>query len=360
MKATTNRKALAAAVKSVVVPAGTSRVDVLSGLHIEADAKAGVLTLTSTNLDLTVTLDVEATITEPGVVVVPADRFVRFLAACDSESAAVDQADGVVKVICGDSDVALRTLNAEHWPKSITAEGDSVVLPAEDLHRIARIIYATEQDTKLKAQHPSRWIVHLNGKRAECTDTFRCAVAGLTVDLPEACVPVDVIRRVAESVRATETEAVTVTVDGRQATFATDRQSWTTRLVLVEFPPLDRLLATEPPNVLRLTTSELLDALDRVAVVDGEQRLVTLTPDGGKVIVSNSGKDVGEATSIVPCTGEFDEAIVFMRSYLADLLKAHDEETIEIRLGPTGRHPIMVRSSDSRLAHMTMPTRVGV
>lgn len=363
MKVTTDRKALAAAMKAVVVPDG-SRIAVISsmhlGVHLAADAKAGVLTLTSTNLELTITVDVPAEVDTEGTAVLPADRFGKFIALCDSERARVDVGEGTASISCGDSDLTLRTMSVDHWPKAEPVDAAGVLLDRADVARIGRITYAVDPEgLKARLTNPARTGVHLRPGRAETTDTFRMAVAALDADLPDVLVPVEVMRRVVDGFERLDVDELVVAADERRVTFATDTMSWTTQLIADAFPDLDAFIGREQPHSLRLVTSELLDALERVAVVDGNtHRHVVLTPDGGKVVVANGTKDIGSAAVLVSCTGDFEATICFDRRFLTALLKAHDEDVITLEL-QSPRHGMQVRSQDARLLHLLMPVPPG-
>lgn len=356
MKLTANRKALVAAIKATVVPTGTARLEVLAGIHISADKKTGV-TLTSTNVDLTITGDVAADVEKNGTAIVYADRLVKFLSTGGADTATIAVDAGQVEISCGTSVLTLRSLPIEAWPKCTLADGESLFLTSQDVARIGRILYAAKMDRKDQANRPALYSVHFNGNRVECTDSYRLAVASVSVDLPDVLVPVDVMQRVVKSVASTDAEGVTVVCDGHQVTFGTDTTSWTARLIPLDYPKIDTFLGMTPPHKVRLTTGDLIDALDRVSVVDGDLRTVKLLPGDGSVTVASSTMDVGEASDVVSCTGEFGvDKISFKSPLLRELLTAHDEETVTLELTDSLK-ATQVRSSDSKLVHILMPVR---
>lgn len=202
--------------------------------------------------------------------------------------------------------------------------------------------------------------VQMKGRRAACTDRYRLAFAGVTVDLPEATVPVEVMQRV---LAAADGEPCTIVADDQHITFGTATMSWTSTLIIGDYPNVDTYLGLDPPRSLQVQTTELDAALKCVAAVDAEDKksepLIRVTPDGGKAVVSNRGVDIGEASSVIACTGDLDFPVSFTRRFLADLLRAHGEESVTLELTDALKF-VQVRSADAKLVHLLMPCRVTV
>lgn len=356
MRFTADRKALAKAVKDVIVPPVNTHITVLHGIHIEADRKAGVVTFTSSNLDLTCTEDVRADVDNGGVAIVPAKVLGAFLNNGPADLVTFELGDGTLTATCGESVVTLRTHDVEHWPKALTVTGDAVVLSVADVRRIGSVLFAADPDRT----QPILNKVHFHDHHAEATDRYQLAIASLEATLPDVCVPIEVVRRV---VAGTD-EDVVLTVDDRHACFASGDRTWTSTIAALDFPTVDRLIVEKQPVKFRFTTGELVDALKRMRLLDEDDpkkdRVVILTPDGGKVLLSHKVQDVGEVADMVPCTidGEPPTRLAVGLAYFTELVAEHDEETITVELTDALK-PLQVRTSDARHVSLLMPVRVS-
>lgn len=351
MRFTADRKTLAQAAKSVIVPPANTHIAVLHGIHIEADRTADVVTLTGSNLDLTCTVDVRCDVDNGGVVIIPAKLLAGFLNNGPAELVTIETGDGDVTLTCGESVATVRTLDAEHWPKSLTVDTEHITLSAADVRRIGSVLFAV--DTKNEAKKAYLTGVHLADKRAEATDSYQLAVAALDATVPEMIVPAEVLRRVLAAVAGAD--EILLQADGQHATFSSDTQTWTTTLLAAEYPNVGRFLGMEPPIKLRFTTGELLDALKRIDLLEEQAGSVTFVPDGGKVVLTRR-TDVGEVTDVVPCTVDGDPPSHFSANlrYFAEVVAEHDEETLTLELTDALK-PMQVRTADARHVSILMP-----
>lgn len=359
MKITANRKALAAALKTATVPAASGHLAILGGLHLEA-FKGGKLTCTGTNLDLTVTLDIDADVTVPGVVILPGRLFAGLVdkAASDTITLIVEHEHATIEA--GKTVATLRTLRVEDWPKVHTADGERFELHALDVERLSHVLHAVQTDAKKLSGRPALGGVHFAGNTAEATDSYRLAIAQLGCeDLPGRIVPLDVINRVVKA----SPGGVTLTFDNRSVTFdsADSNTTWTSTLIPAEFPKTEQLIRKESKHALTVNRHVLADALSRVRLLaDGDEtHPVDLTPEGMLLRLSATSVDVGDIYDEVACTGDWGQPIRFHDRYLADLLANHDGDEITFELDDPLK-PVQCRTSDWRLTLLIMPVRIDV
>lgn len=370
MLATASRRALADAAKAAIVPTRNAHQAILSGLHVEADAVSGVVTLTSTNLDLTCTVDVRAEVETAGAVVVPAAKVADFFARTSGELVEL-RLDGDLEMSCGEATISLRTFDVTAWPKTQLVDAvEGPVLSPGDLERIDGVLFAAVKDQEERIKRPVLAGVHFFGNQVECCNTYCIALAELDVEMPDIVVPADVMQRV---VKVAAGEGCTVSTDSRRVTFATADWTWTTTLMMQEYPPGPRsaIRATSPAE-WRFESAALKASLERIALLDsndetidakfGRKKIishVTMTRDGGKVLLRNAAADLGEIADAIPVDGDFEGPLILDHRLVSQLLAAHNEPTITFEIDSCLK-PIQARSGDRRTVRLQMPVRPKV
>lgn len=368
MRFTADRRTLAAAAKAVIVQPVNLNQAILHGLHIEADRKSGVVTLTSSNLDLTVAADVRADVDNGGVAIVPAARIAEFLNRTTSQLAMFELTEHGLSATAGEAVMVLRCFDVNAWPTTPTIDAPGPNLTAGDIDRIGGVLHATVRDEKERLARPVLAGVHFFSNRVETCSSYGLALAELSVEMPDVVAPVNTMRRVVQGARD---EGCTVSTDGRRITFSTGDATWTSTLLAMEYPPGPRsMIRQSSPSSWRFDTDDLLASLDRIALLDasdpsidaqfGSKKLIShvlMQRDGGKVLLRNAAADLGEIADAVPVDGDFDGPIIFDHRLLASVLKAHDEPTVTFELdGPM--KPLQIRSGDSRRVQLLVPVRV--
>lgn len=342
MKARAERSALLAALKTAL-PAVGKNLPVLAGALIEA--ADDLISVTCSNLDLTVTSSVPADIAEPGVVVVPAHLAASIIGAFDGDVVELALEGDRVSLSGGEATATVRTLAAESWPKVTEAEGDAVELDPATLGLLARVARFVSAD------RTSRYCgVHVSGGKAHATDSYRFGIADLGVELPEAIIPAGAIIATAKNAG----DGATLTIDDRCATFAAGASSWTCRLFEGDFPNLEPFLRDTSPESLTFAASTLREALDRVRVLaDADAGRVTFHDLDGQARLTCQRADVGEIVDHVPCTGAIDADVCLKLAFLIELVDVAGAD--EITLDIDDRKPVLCRTE--RLTQGLMPLR---
>lgn len=191
------------------------------------------------------------------------------------------------------------------------------------------------------------------------TDTYRLSGA----ELPEAGfgdftgqVSLAVLDRLARQ----QIDRVSVDARGRTLRFAGPEVVISTRLLATPFPPVDNVLAQEPPHSARIPTTELRQALARLAAVSGDATPLHCRIGDGALSISVTNADVGTGAEDIALGGDAGAEIEFgvKLAYLADAIAAHD--TAEVTLGWTlPEQPMFLVSTDPfRVTTVVMPVRL--
>lgn len=340
-----DRQSLIRAAKTVQpAVAKTSNVPSLYGIRLHTDG--GMLRLTASNLDSTISTTVEYD-GDPFDVVASASTLGRLLGAARAPFVELEHAVGSLHVRSG-IDATMPTI-ADAWPQiGDQVIGDSVVFTAEDMERIGRVVHAASLDMG----RPSLTAVHLAGRWAEATDSYRLARCALEVDVPDVSIPMPVLRFVIDGAES----PVTFTTDGKRASFSSGPTTWTTSLIPEEFrdvaPFVEGARRDKTSTVVAADLVDLLGAVLSLGTLDASSPAV-IRADDGVMSARRSVRGVGEITDTVDASGGMDE-IAVRPDFLVDAVTAAQVDFVEIHsAGPL--RPLVVESPG--FVALVMPVR---
>lgn len=335
-----------------------SPMPILQGVLVEVAGKT--LRITGTDLEITVRTDLEVEVIEEGRTVVPARLASEAVRKLPPGAVVLEAAEGEVEITGGGPRFRFRELAVDDYPKLgepmlegvVTVDGEafedaveqvSVAASSDDARPVLTGVFFENEDGSL---------------RLVATDSYRLAVR----DVPSVeaelsgLVPVRALRELGRSVGAAELQ---VGIDGREATFASDRGTLSARLIEGTFPNYRQLIPESYPSRLEVGREALLEAIDRASLVAEDHIPVRLHLQEGGVELSVTRQDVGGETEHVEgsYTGE-EMTIAFNSRYLNDgVLAVADEGVLLEVLDPL--KPGVIRGNQSEaFLYLLMPVRL--
>lgn len=352
MNATIARSTLADALK-VVSPAinRAGGLPVLAGVRIDATPDA--VTLTASNIDLTITTTIEpepSVTADAGSVVVPGLLLAGIVGAMRGDLVVIDlTAADRVTVDSDGTNADLRTLDISSWPKGLSVE--EATTAELDTTAVAVLAHAV-RFASAEMGRGNLTGVHFGEEGITATDSYR-ALHHETKPLPVATVPAVAVQAVLKATAG----PVMFTANERMASFEAGATTWTTSLLSGSYPVdgILRMMGVVDSTTLTIGREVLADSLARVSAL-GDSR-TTLTPDGATLIVSAEAVDVGGISDIIDYEGDHDEPIMFEVSFLASVVAAVAEDEITLSIIDSVKQTV-VRSE--RATMMVMPIRIGM
>ena len=372
MKLTIERAALLktlAHVQSAVERRNT--IPILSNVLI--DVSEDRVSLTATNMDLTIVDEVPVEIAEPGAATAPVHTLYDIVRKLP-EGAQVEMSTGgegsQIRIAAGRSVFTLATLPKEDFPATdIPDQPHAFTLqPGALRHLIDRTRFAIS--TEETRYYLNGIYLHtaksddLDVLRAVATDGHR--LARFEIPLPEgaAGMPgVIVPRKTVAEVRklADETDRpVNVSLSDTKIRFAFDSTVLSSKLIDGTFPDYQRVIPVGNDKIVEVNCRDFAAAVDRVSTISSEtSRAVKLVIADGGIRLSATSPESGTATEDVPITyaGPPIE-IGFNSSYLLDIARQIEGAAAEISLADSDSPTIVRDASDMSALYVLMPMRV--
>ncbi len=372
MKLTIERGALLktlAHVQSVVERRNT--IPILSNVLIEA--ADGRLSLTATDMDLTIVDSVAAEVSEPGATTTPAHTFYDIVRKLpDGAQVELSTAgDGnQITLRAGRSVFTLATLPREDFPAS--GDGDlphRFTLQPGDLRNLidrTRFAISTEETR----YYLNGIYVHASESgavpvlRAVATDGHRLARFEMPLpdgakNLPGIILPRKAVGEVRKLIDEAE-EPVEIALSDTRVKLSFDATVLTSKLIDGTFPDYERVIPSGNDKVLQVDCQSFKDAVDRVSTISTEKsRAVKLTIEDGGIVLSASSPENGTATEEVPVaySGPPME-IGFNSRYLLDIAQQIEGGEAQISLADSASPTIVQDVSDTSALYVLMPMRV--
>ena len=352
-------EALATAGRAATGRTGT--LPVLSGLRLELVGDK--LTVTGTDLELTIQLEAEVGGERDGGVVLPArlsSDIVRSLSAGKVELS-VDGDD--VSISGGRSQFSVRPLSFDDYPRLASPASSAVTLPSAEVGEALRqVVRAASTDEARPILTGVLLTAEAEGLRMVATDSYRLAVR----DLPGASV-LGTDQKVLVPGRALSelqrlvgnSPELTLRLGERDATFEVGTTRLTTRLIEGEFPNYRQLIPASYPNKLTVARDSLLEAIRRVKILARDATPIRLQMTADSLRLTAITQDVGNAVEELDAVLAGTElTVAFNPDYFAAGVEAvgADEVTLETA---DALKPAVLRGVDRPdYLYLLMPVRV--
>ena len=334
----------------------------LSGVRCELVGDQ--LTLTGSDLDLTISFTVTVAGESDGVIVTPARLVTDIVKALPPGAVQFVAEEESLSISAGRSEFSIRLITGDEFPAVTDLEGDSVELSSEQLTlALKQVVQAASTDDSRPVLTGVLLAAAADGLRLVSTDSFRLAlrdVAGASV-LPDGQSVLIPSRALGELNRVLgQGDTVRLRLGEREASFEVGDVRLVTRLIEGGFPNYQGLIPESHPNVLTVNRSELMEALRRVKLLARESTPIRLEISDNAVELVAITQDVGTARESVEAShAGNDLTIAFNPDFLLDGIDVAPGE--EITLSTIDElKPAIVRSTEAEdFLYLIMPVRVS-
>jgi DNA polymerase III subunit beta len=358
---------LATAGRAVGTRAASSPV--LSGLLLSC--VGNVLSVTGTDLDLTIQVTQEVIGVDDGSCVVPARLSTDIVRRLEPGAVTFANDDDHITISAARSNFKLRTYPVVEFPAVGKVSEPTTKLPEQALGEAVRQVVRAASHDDARPLLTGVLLSRVDGSiRMVATDSYRMAMRDLPgiSALPgeeDLLVPA---RALAELQRlpshaAAEDQAgsVGVAASSSEITFWQGNVQISTRLLEGRYPDYKQLIPDHYPNRLHLGKESFLSALRRVQLLVRDNTTpVRLSMRQGGVDLTVVSQEVGDASESVDgdFTGE-DLVIAFNPSYLIDGTEAVQGDEVILESADASRAATVRGADDDHFRYLLMPVRVS-
>jgi DNA polymerase-3 subunit beta len=327
-----------------VVPTKTT-LPILTCILMEA--ADGRLTLSATNLDISITTGTDkVTVKDEGKVAIPAVKFVPFVRSLRSGSVVISQKGKQIQLVSGKARMTENTMNVDEYPalKELEDKNGLDVEAAVLIDMVNETSYSVSKDETRPALMGILWEVRTDSLTLVATDAHRLARSGRPMewDVPgdrEMIVDTAGLRhlpRIVSGLSDDESASgnITIFMGENQLSFRAGPTVLHARLLEGPFPDYNAVIPQDNDKFVTLDKADFSQTIRRVSITaDRITSQIKLGIENGRMELSARGTEGSQSEDEIPVSydGEALE-IGFNFVYLQDILKNIKSNSIMLSL----------------------------
>lgn len=364
MKITISQEALSSTLGTVSKAVSTKNtIPVLSGIYL--CARAGVLTLRATDMELAIESSVPCQIHQDGDIVLPArylTDLVRRIPYGEIELG-VDQRNYTATVRWGKSQYVIHGFPADQFPSVPDTEGASTFTASQVLLKdlLRQTTFAAGHDESKPWLTGVLFKLRENRLNGTATDGVRIAFAETDADNPgghsfSIIIPSRSLNELTRLLSSEAADNARIAVTSNQVFFDLGKVRVISRLLEGQYPDVMRLVPQSYPTEITVNRAEFMEAIERAALI-AKDGAVKIGLNDTKVTITSNTPEVGQVYEEVPAGTLVGQAldIGFNSKFLVEYLKVMEEA--EFRFQCSGsRNPARLQPvGDSTLIYVVLP-----
>ncbi|KGF46477.1 DNA polymerase III subunit beta [Veillonella montpellierensis DNF00314] len=332
--------------------------------------KQNQVELQGNDFELGIKITIDATIIEPGTLVVGSRYFQELIRKLPSDTIQLQQQEGTntLKITAASSDFSLVTLHQNDFSlvEQIHDEHhiDIYSMDLKELITLTNYAAATDDDRPVF----SGALLEINNNEITmvATDTHRMAVKKITI--PESAatstrfiIPTKTLAEVSRLLPVDAPSIIRIIWNRTQIVFLFDSIYIISRLIEGIYPDYTKVIPAQFDSSAIVNRREFAGAVDRVSLLakDISYNVIRYDWHEQHVILSSQNSEVGMAKEEVPC--EFKGkpfTISFNGRYISDILRHSTGELIHLYLKENG--PVVIRQdNNSNYTYVVTPVRTN-
>ncbi len=346
--------------------ASRPQLPILADFLLETDR--GQLKLSATDLNLGISIWLDAKVEEEGKIAVPARDISEFVAYLQGELRLKTEKQ-ILRVISPRAEANFAGMKGEEFPQPPQGEEkNKIIIPTPQLTlAVGEVSFAAAHDETRPVLEGILWKLTPSGYQLVATDGYRLAWKKVAEKQAlkseeEFLVPARSFAEVAKLVEGEEKLAVTWDKQKSQIIFQWPRFQLTSRLLAGEFPDYQKIVPQESKVQVFLDQQEFLTAIRAVSVFARQAaNIVILDFQPKQVVIQANAPQVGQNQARVPIRLEGEPLkVAFNYRFLLDFLNnlPAEEKEIVIKLNDPLAPVVFSRDGDPSLLHLIMPVRL--
>ena len=325
------------------------------------------LTVTGTDLDLTIRTKVDVIGYEDGAAVVPARLIVDAVRSLAAGAVTISAKDETVEISLDRAKFSLRTFAVVDYPKLPPVPAPTTSLAALDLvSGLSQVVRASSNDEARPLLTGVLFTSHEGTLRLVATDSYRLAVRDIpgvkTVGTDrDLLVPSKALVELQRAASSLPLEAeIGVAISDAEVCFIAGTTSIASRLIDGNYPDYRGLIPAQYPNQLRVAKDTLLTSLKRAKLLASDATSsVRLNMKEKGVDITTQSHDKGEVIDNVDGDYNGEElTIAFNPNFLIEGIEAAPGDEIVLETSDSTRPAMVHGVDDTQYRYLLMPVRV--
>jgi DNA polymerase III subunit beta len=339
--------------------------------NVLMEAKGDQVSFLATDLEVALRSKCPATVTKPGALTLPAKKFFEIVKSLPETDIRVTEDKGGVKIAADRFDSRMQTLPREDFPTLPESAGSpTATLPRTAMKEmVAKTQFAiTGEDTRYFL-NGAQFVLKPDEMNLVATDGHRLALVTVSrngrskkdADDSKAILPKKTLGELARLMTEGDGD-ITYERGENHLFFQVGDRLLISRMIDGQFPAYERVIPKGNDKHIEFERDRLTNAIKRVALLSNERsRAVKIQIDKGKVDVTSSSPDLGEAKETLPVeyTGAAMQ-ICFNAQYVLDFLAAVSTDVVSLELKDEVSQAVMkpVGADGYDYTYVIMPMRV--
>ncbi len=309
------------------------------------------LTIAATDLETSITTEIDVNGEANGVVAVPARMLLDTLKALPPQPVTfnIDDENFGIEITSGYGKYKLAGENGQDYPQIPEPDSvDTVTMPCEILSQaIAKTLFATSNDELRPAMTGVYFQVDFSKLTMVATDAHKLVKFTYNELASEVSTSFIVPKKALNLLKAAlpAKEDVKVSFNNENAFFEFAETRLVCRLIDARYPDYNAVIPTDNPNELVIERVDFQNSLKRIAIYANKTtNQVILNINDGSLTVSAQDIDFSnEATEQLSCTYEGEPLMIgFNAKFLVEMLGVLEAETVKMELSSPTRAGILL------------------
>jgi len=351
-------------IMSTVVTARTPLV-ILNNVLMESISKKEIR-LSATDLEVSISINVPAEVTEEGSITIPAKKFndiIREIPDTEPIELSVRKNNNIV-IESGKSFFKLIGLPKDDFPRiPDVKKAEPIKINKETFSQMLSLTsFSVSYDDTRPSLKGVLFIIKEDNLTLVATDGRRLAKAkdkilSLIKTEYKAIVPTKTIQELSRSLG--DEKEISVYFDNNQIGFYFDGITIVSRLIEGEFPDYEQVIPSEAGTVLKIDRETLLSAMKRTSLMTSHvSQKVRVDLFKNKIVLQGSSAELGEAKEEIAIEKQDKEmSIAFNPGYLIDVLKNITSEEVLFELTETEK-PTAIKVEGLDYIYVVMPMKL--
>jgi DNA polymerase-3 subunit beta len=330
-------------------------------------SKGNNLSITASNLELTITTHMEAEVSQPGKIAIPGKTLLETLKSLAEQPINIDvnEDSNGITITSQSGKYKLVGEKAEDFPElSLPTNEDKITISAERLmSAIDKTSFATSNDEMRQAMKGVCLNIDFKSLTFAATDAHKLVKYSFLDIKSEASSTIILTKKSLLALKSIlPRDGEVVLHFGRTKAFFTFGETvLSTRLIEAKYPDYNAVIPTNNPYQLQVNRLELLSALKRLIVYANKStnQVVFNIQDKSLTISSQDPDMSNEATEQLSCSFQGEPMTIgFNGKFLVDMLSAMNSENISIDLSQPNKPGILLPSEQAmgeQLLMLIMP-----